>query len=185
MKKRNKIIGIICGFFLFFGLSVFVWAERERDRGGDHDRREKIKSRGKKHFSPVTNQTYQNTCGGCHFVYPAGLLPSASWAKILNRLQDHFGEEVPCEAAEQKEISQYLMENGADRSSGKKSAKIMKSLKGKTPLRITEIAYIRDKHRKISKEVLNRKAIGSLSNCSACHKTADKGNFDDDNVTIP
>jgi hypothetical protein len=134
---------------------------------------------------PVTNQTYQNTCGVCHFVYPPGLLPSNSWAKILNRLKDHFGEEVPCEAAEQKEISKYLKENGADRSSGKKSAKIMKSLKGTTPLRITEVPYIRDKHRKISKEVLSRKAIGSLSNCLTCHKTAEQGNFDDDNVTIP
>lgn len=185
MKKRHKIILALSCFFLFVCLSVIGLAKEERGHNGDNGRKGKYKSQGKKHFMPVTNLTYQNTCGGCHFVYPSCLLPSESWSKILNRLKEHFGEEVPCEAAEQKEISKYLKENGADRPSGKRSAKIMKSLKGTTPLRITEVPYIRDKHRKISNEVLNRKAIGSLSNCLACHKTANQGNFDDHSVVIP
>ncbi len=185
MKKRLKIIGVFSGLFLLFGLSVFVHAEKERHYGGDHGQRGNHDFQGKRHFRPVPNQTYKNTCGGCHFAYPPCLLPSGSWAKIMNRMKDHFGEEVPCGSAEQKEISQYLKENGADRASGKRSAKIMKGLKGTTPLRITEVPYIRDKHREISKEVLSRKTIGSLSNCRSCHKTAEQGIFDDDNVTIP
>lgn len=185
MKIRFKIIGAISGLFLLFGVSVFSWAEKERHHGEDHGQRGKYRSQGKTHFKPLSNQTYKNTCGGCHFVYPPCLLPSGSWEKILNRLKDHFGEEVPCEAAELKEISKYLKENGADRASGKRSAKIMKSLEGTTPLRITEVPYIRHKHRKITKEVLSRKTIGSLSNCLACHTTAEQGNFDDDNVIIP
>ncbi len=61
----------------------------------------------------------------------------------------------------------------------------MKSLNGKTPLRITEIPYIQRKHRGIEPEVLNRKTIGSLSNCIACHTTAEQGNFNEGYVTIP
>jgi hypothetical protein len=103
----------------------------------------------------------------------------------MDRTKDHFGEEIPCDSREQKEIKGYLQKNGADRSSWKKSSKIMTSLKGKSPLRITEVPYIQSKHRKISADVLKRQSIGSLSNCQACHKTADQGSFDDDYVTIP
>jgi hypothetical protein len=136
-------------------------------------------------FQPVSNNAYKTTCEGCHFPYPPELLPGSSWRIILNRLPDHFGEQLSIAPNSRKAIQKYLTENGADRSSSKKSLKIMKSLNGNTPFRITEILYIQKKHRGIKPEVLNRKAIGSLSNCVACHKTAEQGNFDEDSVTIP
>ncbi|MDA3895761.1 MAG: hypothetical protein PF482_06415 [Desulfobacteraceae bacterium] len=37
----------------------------------------------------------------------------------------------------------------------------------------------------MSSDVLKRKSIGSLSNCSACHTTAESGDYDHDNVEIP
>jgi hypothetical protein len=61
----------------------------------------------------------------------------------------------------------------------------MRSLGGLTPLRITEIPYIREKHHEVSPNVLKRQSIGSLSNCSACHTTAERGIFEDDYVVIP
>jgi hypothetical protein len=131
------------------------------------------------------NSTHQNICGGCHFPYPPDLLPAASWKKIMDRLKDHFGEAIPCDPKKEQEIRKYLQDNGADRSSWKRSSKIMKSLKGGTPLRITEVPYIRSKHRKISGDLFKRQSIGSLSNCRACHTTADKGDFNDDKVIIP
>lgn len=185
MTKRFKTICFLSGFFLIVGTSVFVWAEKEHHNEKDSGQGKKYKSHGKKHFQAVTYQTYRNNCGGCHVPYPPGLLPGSSWVKIMDRLKDHFGEEVSCEVTEQKEIRNYLQENGADRSSGKISAHIMKTLKGKTPIRITEVPLFQSKHRKISPEILKRKTIGSLSNCTACHKSADQGDFDDDEVVIP
>ncbi|MBW2091364.1 MAG: cytochrome C, partial [Deltaproteobacteria bacterium] len=41
------------------------------------------------------------------------------------------------------------------------------------------------KHRKISPDVCNRDTIGSRSNCSACHSTAEKGIYEDDFIAIP
>jgi hypothetical protein len=136
-------------------------------------------------LKPVANQTYKDTCGACHFAYQPELLPSASWAGIVGNLGDHFGQTVDSDAESKKAIAKYLTDNAAERSGAKLAVKIMKCLRGQTPSRITEIPYIRRKHHDVPPAVFSRKAVGSLSNCSACHKTADQGIYDDDNVVIP
>jgi hypothetical protein len=167
MIKKNKIINISSFLILLFCAGCLALLSKEND------------------FKPVTNQTYKSTCGGCHFLYPPELLPAASWEKIINQMPKHFGESVRLDPQSKKVISKFLMENGADRSSAPKAGKIMSSLEGKAPLRITEVPYIQKKHRGIKKEVLNRKTIGSLSNCTACHTKAEEGNFNEYYVTIP
>jgi mono/diheme cytochrome c family protein len=137
---------------------------------------------------PVTtpaNPVYLEQCGACHFAYQPNLLPWGSWKKILESLEDHFGEVLPLEPETVDEIGAYLESNAAERSNAKHSGRILNSLNGATPLRITEVPYILHKHRKIGADVLQRSAIGSLSNCIACHRSADKGSYDDDSVSIP
>jgi hypothetical protein len=146
------------------------------DRNG-HDNNDNLK--------PVTNQPYKETCGGCHFTYQPELLPSTSWLKILNQLDNHFGEEIETDLATIKNISDYLTTNGAENSSAERSVKIMRCLGNETPIRITDIPYIRKKHHELDPAIFKRKSIGSLSNCIACHTTAEKGIYDDDDVKIP
>lgn len=52
-------------------------------------------------------------------------------------------------------------------------------------MRITDVPYIREKHHELNPNIFNRESIGSLSNCMACHITAEKGVYQDDNVRIP
>ncbi|MCP3925799.1 MAG: cytochrome C [Desulfobacterales bacterium] len=140
----------------------------------------------KNYLKPVNNQTYKDECGACHFAYQPELLPSASWLKILSNLDDHFGEVVETDDDLKKIIAAYLVSNGAENSTAKRAVKIMKSLNGKTPMRITDIPYIKEKHYdEFSPEILKRKSIGSLSNCEACHTTAIKGIYEDNYVEIP
>jgi len=89
------------------------------------------------------------------------------------------------EAVSKKIIAEYLKANAADHSSAKRAVKIMRSLGNRTPLRITETPYIREKHHEVPINVLNRDSIGSLSNCSACHTKVEMGIYDDDYVVIP
>ena len=140
---------------------------------------------GKCCLAPENNPTYSEECGACHFLYQPALLPSGSWNKILAGLDDHFGESVVLDSDSKKIIGEYLKVNAAERSTAKCAVRIMRSVGEKTPLRITEIPYIKEKHHEIPIEVLKRESIGSLSNCSACHKTAEKGIYDDDSVGIP
>jgi hypothetical protein len=139
----------------------------------------------KEYLTPVNNQTYIDECGACHFAYQPELLPSASWLKILNQLDDHFGEEIEADPDTIKTILDYLKTNGAENSSAKRSKKIMRNLGNQVPMRITDIPYIREKHHELDPAIFTRESVGSLANCIACHITAEKGIYDDDDVKIP
>ena len=65
------------------------------------------------------------------------------------------------------------------------SEKIMRSLGNQVPMRISDIPYIREKHHELDPAIFKRESVGSLANCAACHITAEKGIYDDDDVKIP
>jgi hypothetical protein len=157
----------------------------DRDDDDHHSGRKGTKHDAERYLGTVDNAAYKEACGACHISYQPELLPSGSWEKILAAPQDHFGQAVELEPESKKTIAEYLKANAAEHSSAKRAVKIMRSLGNQTPVRITEIPYIREKHHDVSADVLKRKSIGSLSNCSACHTTAEKGIYDDDNVVIP
>ena len=142
-----------------------------------------------KEVKPVDNKTYAEECGSCHYAYPPGLLPSKSWAKLLDEkaLNDHFGENATLDKDVLKTISDYAMENAADKSYYKRSRKIaLATEEGEAPLRITEVRYIKRKHHDIPEKMIKgNKDVKSLSYCNACHTKADKGIFDNDTVSIP
>jgi hypothetical protein len=142
-----------------------------------------------KEVQPVTNKTYQEECGSCHFAYPPGLLPGKSWVKLLDEkaLNDHFGENASLEKDVLKEISDYALENAAEKSNFKRSRKIaLATEEGDAPLRITEVRYIKRKHHDIPEKMIKgNNDVKSLSYCNVCHTKADKGIFDNDTVSIP
>ena len=188
MSKIYKWIVILL-VFLLSANGIFCTALADHN---DHKRSRKHQKKHRNHsdhdesfLKPVNNPTYETTCGECHFLYQPELLPFASWKKILDQLDDHFGEELEISPESEKIISGYLIANSAEKSSAKIAVKIMKSIGSQTPQRITEIPYIQKNHHEISQEMIKRKSIGSLSNCLACHTTAERGLYDDDKVKIP
>jgi hypothetical protein len=133
----------------------------------------------------VSSQAYMDNCGACHFAYPPALLPAASWKRLLNNTDQHFGEDLALDSSDITEITRYLTQNAAGRAPGEISRDIARSVGSSAPLRITEVPEIQKEHRKISMSVLSRPTIGSLANCPACHRGAARGVFDDDFVAIP
>lgn len=160
--------------------------EHEHGHGRHREGEHRSSAEGEHRSSTVPiNPTYKDKCGACHFSYQPELLPSASWREILSHLNDHFGNEVVIEPKDKEVIAQYLEANAADHSSTRRAARIMQSLGIQVPTRITDVPYIRHKHREVPVEVFQRKSVGSRSNCVACHTTAEQGIYNDDNVRIP
>lgn len=138
---------------------------------------------------PVKDDKYQEECSACHFAYQPGLLPEASWRKLVqaSALEDHFGENAELDEETRKHIEDYLAQHSADKSHFKRSKKIMVSLKAdEAPLRITEVPYIKRKHEEIPEKMIKGNSkVKSLSFCDKCHREAKSARFDDDTVSIP
>lgn len=201
----HKLMLVIISMFatiFFFVPSLTVYADDDHkqkkwynkildydDDDSDHHDRKRERKRDGNHsdssIKSVKNTVYQDTCGECHFAYQPELMPSASWTALMKSLGDHFGESIELDDDSIKTIADYLNTNSAENSRTKRGSKIIKSLKDKIPMRITEIPYILHEHHEISPNVFDRESIGSLSNCVACHTTAEDGIYDDDNVRIP
>ena len=193
MRPLSRCIMLLMALSLVPCFPFYVSADHH-GRHGKHKRhgerfqaddRDRYHSNSTTEQLAVTNQTYKENCGACHFAYQPWLLPSGSWTKLLSNLNDHFGEAVDIDNSPKEIVATYLIDNAAEKSNLKRARRIVRCLRGSIPLRITEVPYIRRKHRRIPAEVFTRKAVGSLSKCSACHKTAGQGIYDDDYVTIP
>jgi len=187
---RTWVIRVLAVLLVCLGLGLYPEATDADHHGsgrgwgrkaGDHDGRR----HARQSFGPVENPAYREQCGGCHMAYQPGLLPAASWQRILAGLGQHFGTDVTLDQEDRAAIAGYLEANAAERSRSNRAAKISRSLAGQTPARITEIPYIRRKHAEVPAQVFQRTAVGSPSNCRACHLTAEQGVYEDDLVRIP
>jgi len=175
--KYGLLAGVMF-ILVFAGAGIADDDDQDKNHGKHHNHE-------KRQSLSVNNDIYEQECGACHFAYQPWLMPSGSWKKILEELPSHFGEDIPLDEQTRNTIAQYLTANAAEHVSAKRSRKIMKSLRGTTPVRVSEIPYILEKHHELDPAVLARPSIGSLGNCIACHTSADQGDYDDDYVVIP
>ena len=119
---------------------------------------------------------YQQECGACHTAYQPGLLPQVSWQHLMDNLPRHFGVDASLDAAQGKTIANWL---------GTHAATYRRVSEAPPEDRITRSAWFVRKHREVAPATFKRAAIGSPANCTACHRSADQGDFDEDNVRIP
>lgn len=121
---------------------------------------------------------YGQECTACHMAYPPGMLPAASWQRVMSGLNKHYGTDASLDAASAAEISAWLKTN----------AGTYKRVSEEPPQdRITQSAWFKRKHREgeVPANVWKRASVGSAANCTACHAGADKGNFNEHDVRIP
>jgi len=144
-----------------------AFAERHKYNGED---------RGRPVMPSQNNAKWQAECSGCHLAFPPGLLPAPSWQKMMGELDKHFGTDASLSPADTKEITDFLVKNASNRWTANTA-----------PLKITDSEWFKSKHRagEINPAVWKRESVKSPSNCLACHRGADKGDFDEDNVRIP
>jgi hypothetical protein len=140
---------------------------------------------------------YQKECASCHVAYPPGMLPAASWQRLMGNLERHFGTDASLDAASAKEIAAWLnahAANGRSRDGDTREARDhdgddhRKARRAATAVpedRITRTAWFASEHREVPAGTWKRPAVKSAANCPACHARADQGVFDEDDVRIP
>ena len=188
-NKKAMIFGsvLLAGVLIFslYGMSTSIASGKfERmDDEYEHEYDEDKYSKRRQGMSQ-TNALYIEECGSCHMAYPARLLPAQSWSKMMNGLDDHFGENAELDNESRNSIERYLVQSTL---AGKgKYRKMLRNLGSKMPLRITELPYFVHEHDEMpSRFIRGNDKVSSLSQCNACHQGAEKGWFDEDDVVIP
>ena len=131
---------------------------------------------------------YTKECASCHFGYQPQLLPKRSWVKMMGELENHFGSDASLEEEDRLSIEEYLVQNAGDtpKASYKHFRKINRSIAAdETPQRISQTRYFVKEHRGIAQHLITQKEVKSISNCKACHTTADRGSYGERAIFIP
>ena len=119
---------------------------------------------------------YMQECAACHLAYPPGLLPAASWQRLMDNLPRHFGTDASLEATTARELSTWL---GAQAGTGKRARE------APPQDRITRSAWFLRKHDELPAATWKLPTVKSASNCGACHTRADQGDFSERSIRIP
>jgi hypothetical protein len=148
----------------------------------DHERYEHEYERHSSRSAPPPDPVYQEECGSCHMAYPAYMLPTQSWQRMLSSLDQHFAENAELDEQTRLHIETYL-------GSASRPDQYYKQFnKGGIdwPQRITELPGFIHEHREIPSRLIGQNAkVRSISQCDSCHQDAKTGRYDEDYVVIP
>lgn len=132
---------------------------------------------GERHRQPVAMpKAYTQECGSCHAAFPPGLLPPASWTRVMAGLDRHYGTDASMDATLATQIGTWLQAHAG--TSRKVSS---------TPPddRITRSAWFERKHRRVEPATWRLPSVKSAANCAACHGGADEGDFEEHRLRTP
>lgn len=121
---------------------------------------------------------YQQECAACHIAYPVGMLPAASWQRLMTSLDRHYGADASLDDASMREIGAWLKANAGS----------YKRVDEQPPQdRLTKSAWFLRKHRdgEVPAGIWQRASVGSPANCAACHPHAAQGNFNEHDIRLP
>jgi nitrate/TMAO reductase-like tetraheme cytochrome c subunit len=120
------------------------------------------------------NPQWQTECGSCHMAYPPQLLTAENWRQMMKGLDRHFGANATLDVKEGVEILAFL-ERYAARDQ-RYSA---------NTLRISDTAWFQRKHREVSMATWSHAKVKSRANCTACHVTAERGDWSEHSIRMP
>jgi len=120
------------------------------------------------------NPKWQAECGSCHMAYPPQLLTAENWRQMMQGLDRHFGANATLDAKENAEILAFLEPYAA------RDQKYSASTQ-----RISDTAWFQRKHREVSNSVWSHAKVKSRANCTACHVTAERGDWSERSIRMP
>jgi Dihaem cytochrome c len=119
---------------------------------------------------------YQEECAACHIAYVPGMLPAASWSRLMGGLSKHYGTDASLDEATVRELSGWLKAN----------AGTYKRVSEAPPQdRITQSTWFVREHRKVDAPVWQLASVKSAANCAACHTGAAQGCYNESELKYP
>lgn len=119
---------------------------------------------------------YSQECASCHNPFPPGMLPAASWQRLMSSLSKHYGTDASLDSATQEALTTWLVANAG---TGKRVGEVPPEN------RITRSAWFIRKHHEVSPATWKLPAVKSAANCSACHPKSEQGDFNEHAIRIP
>ncbi|MDX8384484.1 MAG: hypothetical protein R8M45_10410 [Ghiorsea sp.] len=131
--------------------------------------------------------SYDQACASCHMLYAPSMLPARSWKKMMDNLENHFGDNAEVSPQDQQTISAYLQRNAADHVENTYAQSMLNLLdKDATPLRTSDTPYFKLLHDVVKDEmVLGNPQVLSWARCDICHHEAVKGRFNKFDIHLP
>lgn len=158
---RPVVLGLLA-----VGFSALIFSRAQA--GGSH------------YYPPVSDPVVKEECGSCHLAFPASMLPAFSWQRMMNELDNHFGDNAAVDPAIAKKITTYLVANAGDTSRQVHGGKLLRGVDpAGAPQRITALPKWVREHRKVPDWEWRHKDVRSKANCAACHADAESGYYED------
>lgn len=132
------------------------------------------------------NSQWRELCGECHVPFHPSLAPARIWRTLLQQQSDHFGEDLFLSLDELAGLERYALANAAEQAATETAWHVAHS----TPmdfssLRISELPYWRQRHRKIDAQNFEKEPVSGKADCAACHLDASQGSFRDGAMRLP
>ncbi|QIJ02275.1 cytochrome C [Stutzerimonas balearica] len=173
--KRIVALATLTGLALALTLGGFSLA------GDDEHHERKDYKRPKRLAVPSDAPlVWKEECAACHMLYSPGLLPADAWREQMRTLGDHYGSNASLDPVQEQEILDFLV-----RASAANRLPVEPSPTAGEPPRISQTRWFERKHHEVSEAKFAREAVGGRFNCVACHRDAERGDFDEDRVKIP
>jgi cytochrome c len=118
---------------------------------------------------------YTQECSVCHVAYPPALMGAADWRQVMATLPRHYGTDASLDEATVRALTGWLTAH---------AGRPVAATPADAP-RITRSAWFVREHDEVAPAVWKRAAVGSASNCAACHARAAEGVFDEHDIRIP
>jgi nitrate/TMAO reductase-like tetraheme cytochrome c subunit len=131
-------------------------------------------------YSVPKNAAFEEECASCHMAYPPQMLDAGSWHAVMNGLSKHFGSDASLDEKRRIAIADFLVAHSGGRKTGD-----TRDAQGKPLLRITETARFERKHREIAPATWQRASVKSPANCTACHRQAAAGDYNERSIRVP
>jgi hypothetical protein len=120
-------------------------------------------------------QAWSVECSGCHLAYPPGILPTASWDRMLGEQHEHFGEDLALSGAKLAVLRDYMLQTPAASWS---AWKLQRSAAASgAPQRVSEVAFWRHAHHDVPDSAFRPPTSAGRHDCEACHFDAQSGIF--------